>query len=99
MNYPEKNDSDRDMLQHPPAYNDDTFLSLYDLGGCASLICHGYELLAIDKKNPSKALFIFRREKGIEEVINAYWADKLDVKARRYFDSIKSVKNRLYSSK
>jgi len=82
-----------------PLYDDTNFLTTYDLGGCAALISSGYELMAVDKTNPSKALFVFRREDGIEETIDSYWADRLEVKARRYFDSLKAVKNKLYSSK
>lgn len=71
----------------------------YDLGATAALVCSGYELLSIDRENPSKSLFVFQKEANIEEVVNDYWADRLEVKARRYFDSLKAVKNKLYSSK
>lgn len=88
----------RGELRHTQPYNDPAFFTTHDLGVTAALICSGYELMAVDKENPNRALFIFRRDKEIEEIINAYWADKLEVKARRYFDSIKATKNKLYSS-
>lgn len=86
-------------LQYTPPYDTTNFFTTFDLGGCAALTCSGYELMAVDKTNPSKALFVFRREEGIEETIDSYWADRLEVKARRYFDQLKAVKNKLYSSK
>lgn len=86
-------------LQYTPPYDSTIFFTTYDLGATAALICSGYELMAVDKENPSKALFVFRKEDGIEETVDDYWADRLEVKARRYFDSLKAVKNKLYSSK
>lgn len=89
----------RENQQSPPPYDNNTFFTTYDLGATAALISSGYELMAVDKTNPSKALFVFQREDGIEEIVDSYWADRLEVKARRYFDSLKAVKNKLYSSK
>lgn len=86
-------------LPHSPPYDSAIFFTTYDLGATAALISSGYELMAVDRTNPSKALFIFRREDGVEETVDDYWADRLEVKARRYFDSLKAVKNKLYSSK
>lgn len=86
-------------LEYIPLYDDTNFFTTYDLGATAALICSGYELMAVDKRNPSKALFVFRWDDGINETVDDYWADRLEVKARRYFDSLKAVKNKLYSSK
>lgn len=83
--------------KYPPL--DTAHLSTHDLGATAALTSLGYGLIKVDKENPSKALFVFRRENNIEEVLDEYWADQLEVKARRYFDSLKAVKNRLYSNK
>lgn len=85
--------------EYVPLYDDTNFFTTYDLGATAALISSGYELMAVDKTSPSKALFVFQREDGIEETVDDYWADRLEVKARRYFDSLKAVKNKLYSSK
>jgi len=34
---------------------------------------------------------------GIHEVIDLYWSDRLEVKARTFADTLKALKNRLYS--
>lgn len=70
---------------------------LFDLGVSASLVTTGFELVSLDRANPRKVQFIFRREVGIEKAIDDYWADRLEVKARTYFDNIKMIKNRIYS--
>ena len=69
----------------------------YDLGVSAALLCAGFELLSVDKDNPRKALFVFRKQAGIEDVANRYFADRLEVKARSFFDHLKALKNKLYS--
>src|SRR3989338_9919211 len=69
----------------------------YDMGVSAALICVGFELLSLNKENPHKSLFVFRRREGIDEVVDLYWSDRLEVKARSFFDGIKALKNRLYS--
>ena len=69
----------------------------FDLGCSAALISAGFELVSLDKTNPHKVQFIFSREDGIEKVVDDYWADRLEVKARTYFDNTKMLKNRIYS--
>ena len=69
----------------------------YDLGVSTALLCAGFVLLSVDKENPRKALFIFKKENHIEDTANRYFSDKLEVKARSYFDHLKALKNKLYS--
>jgi hypothetical protein len=69
----------------------------YDLGVSAALTCAGFELLQVEKSNPRKALFVFRRTDGIDDAADQYFADRLELKARAFFDAIKALKNRLYS--
>ena len=70
----------------------------YDLGVSAALLCAGFELLSVDKDNPRKALFVFKKQAGIEDIANRYFADRLEVKARSFFDHLKALKNKLYSA-
>ncbi|MEK7583406.1 MAG: DUF5659 domain-containing protein [Patescibacteria group bacterium] len=71
--------------------------SLYDLGCSAALLCAGFELLSVKKDNPHKSLFLFRRSDGIEGITDRYFADRLEVKARSFFDNIKALKSMLRS--
>jgi len=70
----------------------------YDLGVSTALLCVGFELLSMDRANPRKVLFIFRKAKSIDETANAYFADRLKVNARSFFDQLKALKNQLYSA-
>jgi len=70
----------------------------YDLGCSTALLCAGFELLGIEKSNPKKALFTFKRKGNIDEVANSYFANKLSVKARSFADNLKALKNKLYGN-
>jgi hypothetical protein len=70
--------------------------STYDLGCSAALLSAGFELLSVNKSNPYKSLFVFRQEDDIEDAVEQYFADRLEVKARRYFDNLKALKNSLH---
>ena len=77
--------------------DDDSHMSTFDLGLSAALVSVGFSLVSLDRANLSQVQFIFRRGDEMDEVVNSYWADRLEVKARTYFDSLKMLKNRLYS--
>lgn len=78
--------------------NDPAYVwTTYDLGVSAALLCAGFELLELRKTNPRKALFVFRRAKDIDKTANAYFANRLKLNARSFFDQLKALKNRLYS--
>ncbi len=72
-------------------------LATFDLGSAAALITAGFELLTLEKSNPHKVQFIFRRADGIENILHEYWSDKLQIKARSFFDNMKMLKNRIYN--
>jgi hypothetical protein len=73
------------------------YLYTFDLGVSAALVTAGFELVWIDKSNPRKVQFIFKKKKGIGQALDEYWSNKLRVKARSLNDNTKMLKNRLYS--
>lgn len=78
--------------------NDPAYVwTTYDLGVSTALLCSGFELLSLNRTNPRKVLFIFRKAKNIDETANTYFADRLELNARAFFDQLKALKNRLYS--
>ena len=85
-------------LQKSQTYDDpDIYWTTFDLGCASAVITAGFEIILLEKSNPRKVQFIFRREVGIEKVVDDYWADRLEVKARAFFDNVKMLKNRIYS--
>ena len=78
--------------------NDPTLVfTTFDLGVSAALLCIGFELQDLSRADPRKALFVFKREDGIEDFANQYFTDQLKLKARSFFDALKALKNKLYS--
>lgn len=92
---PSKKDGEK--LGRISSENYQDFLTTYDLGCSAALVSSGFELVSLEKSNPRKVQFIFKRKLGIEKVVDEYWADHLEVKARTFFDNTKMIKNRIYS--
>lgn len=72
--------------------------STFDLGLATVLITLNYELLELDKSNPKKVKFVFKREENIEQVITDYFNDKLKLPAQTLFNNQKNLKNRIYSN-
>lgn len=83
------------MTKKLPQMNE--IFATYDLGCASAVITAGFVLLTLDKTNPRKIQFIFRKDSGIEKIVDDYWADRLEVKARTFFDNTKMLKNRIYS--
>lgn len=71
--------------------------STFDLGLATALVTLGYELLELDKSNPKKVRFLFKREKNIEQIMDDYWNNKIKLSAQILFNNQKMLKNRIYS--
>lgn len=85
-----------EKLQYIPPEDDEIFAT-FDLACASAVITAGFKLLTLDRINPRKVRFIFRRETGIEKVADDFWSDRLEQKSRSFWDNIKNLKNRLYS--
>ena len=70
----------------------------YDLGLASALVQVGFALIELDRSSPKKIEFIFAKTPELEETIKRFWSGKLLVDAQGYFESIRTVKNRIYSS-
>ena len=92
-----KKSSANEELRYIPLDDASVVFTTYDLGVSTALLCAGFVLLSVEKDNPRKALFVFQKEKGIEDTANSYFSDRLEVKARSFFDHFKALKNKLYS--
>lgn len=69
----------------------------FDLGLATVLVTMGYELLGLDRSNPKKVRFEFKREKNIEQVMADYFGDKIKLPAQTLFNNQKNLKNRIYT--
>lgn len=62
----------------------------------ATAISLWHPIEVIDRTNPNKAEFLFKREDGIDKVIEAFWKRQLKIDALTFFNQLKAVKAQLY---
>lgn len=53
----------------------------------------------IDRSNPRKAVFVFRRSPALEELVDSYFTNQLKVSPQVFFNQLRDVKARLYAEK
>lgn len=87
----------KEDYEYIPLNDDSNYACFSDLGCVGGLIEKSFKLVSLDKENPYKVIFIFAKESGISKTADDYWSGNLQVDARSYFDTIKMLKNRLYS--
>lgn len=69
-----------------------------DLGLASSLLCLNHELITLERKNSKKSVFLFRKREDTEEIENKYFSNRLEVKARDFWDHSRALKSKLYSA-
>jgi len=77
--------------------NDPHFLS-YDIGLAAALTTLHFELLSLNRDNLRKIGFIFSRTPELEQATQEYFAGRLLIDARSFFENTMMLKNRIFSS-
>lgn len=78
--------------------NTNEYFSTSDLA-LATAISLCYPIDAIDKQNPRKASFLFKRNDKFDELLETYWKRELKIEPQEYFNQLKAIKARLYSEK
>ncbi len=58
-----------------------------------------YPIETIDRQNPHKALFLFKRNAELDQLIETYWKGELKVNPATYFQQLKIIKARLYEER
>lgn len=58
-----------------------------------------YTIEVVDRTNPRKAVFLFKRDEQLDELLETYWRRELKVEPQAYFSQLKAVKARLYAER
>jgi len=58
-----------------------------------------YSLETIDRTNPHKAQFLFKRDENLDQLIESFWKNKLKVDPLTFFNQLKIIKSRLYAER
>lgn len=75
----------------------DITVRIRDLGLAAALVSCGHDIRGTSRDISGRAYFIFAQTNEIDRDTNAYWADTLNVRARKFFDNTKMLKGRIYA--
>ncbi len=68
-----------------------------DISLCSALCCYGYQIEAINKQNPSKAVFLIKRDEQLDGLIQLYFTHQLKVEPLSFFNFLKEIKTRIYN--
>jgi hypothetical protein len=69
-----------------------------DIALCSAVCCYGYHIEAIDKQNPSKAVFLIEKDEQLDNLIKSYFSHQLRVDPLEFFNFLKEIKTRIYNS-
>lgn len=69
-----------------------------DLALCAALCCLGYQIENIEWRSASRAMFVIRKDKKLEGLIEKYFAHQLKVEPVNFFNFLKEIKTRIYNT-
>jgi len=72
------------------------YLKTTDISLCATLCCCGYQIETINKQNPSKAVFLIKRDGQLDNLIQLYFTHQLKVEPLSFFNFLKEIKTRIY---
>lgn len=61
-----------------------------------SVLCLGFQIISLNKENPKRAIFVFQKTEKLEQAISDFYNDKLLISPRRFFDTQKMLKSRIY---
>ncbi|MGH2612500.1 MAG: DUF5659 domain-containing protein [Rhabdochlamydiaceae bacterium] len=67
-----------------------------DLSEASALVCAGAKLIRLESAS-NFFYFVFLDKRRCEELSASYWSGELQVSAKSYADSIRSLKDRLFA--
>lgn len=74
-------------------------VDIRDLGVVAALVTCGFEVVFTHKDGKGRVHFVFEETVDLDQTVEDYYADNLQVKARRFFENTKMLKSRIYSER
>lgn len=76
-------------------YNQKHFSSS-ELALCSALVCLEFPLDSLDKTNPQRTIFKFKRSKELDLAVTNFWQRKLLVEPLAFFEAQRYLKSRIY---
>lgn len=69
-----------------------------DMGVACALFCVGVILERLEPLDGNRMVFVFTADERIDDLVQNYWSGKLSVDAQKFFNTIRNIKSRVYSS-
>jgi len=73
------------------------FYSSSDLSLCTTLSLY-FPIEDIDRSNSRKAVFLFKKTKKLDDLVDAYYRDEIRISPQAYFNQLRVIKARLYAN-
>lgn len=86
-------------FQYVPLNDYEHFYYCTDIEIASTLVAKGFELASIDKISETKATFIFRKERGIDAMVDGFWTNSIEVYPLEFANARKNLKSRIYAMK
>ena len=77
--------------------SNEDYYSTSDLS-LATTLSLWYPIEEIDRSNPRKAFFIFRKTPELEKLIDQYFRNEIKISPQVYFNQLRVIKARLYAN-
>lgn len=74
-------------------------VDIRDLGLVAALVTCGFEIIFTHRDDKGRVHFVFEETVALDRTVEDYYADSLQVKARKFFDNTKMLKARIYGER
>ena len=65
----------------------------------ATTLNMSFPLEDIDRSNPKRAVFVFRRSAELEKTVDDFFKNEIKVSPQIYFNQLRDIKARLYSER
>lgn len=66
-----------------------------ELSLVAALMLWGFPIDTLDKTNPSRITFSFKRSDGLDIAIQAFWSNSATIYPKDYFQVLRELKSRI----
>ena len=84
-------------FEYIPLDDHEHYAYISDIEIAATLVAKGFTLASIDKISETKATFIFRKERDIEDVVDGFWSNRIEVYPLEFANARKNLKSRIYA--
>lgn len=84
-------------FEQVPRDDPEHYAYVTDIEIAATLVAKGFTLASIEKISETKATFIFRKDRGIDDVVDGFWSNRIEVHPLEFANARKNLKSRIYA--